>query len=451
MKKTRNMKSDIWSEKEDIKLKSIMKEISSFQNKQINKIKKYASINERALNGILNSGVLTIQESAILRHYFKTRNIRRINENTVRKINEDSKLISEGFFDFFKKFGDKAKEAFKTGWTAVKAIWKNFSDVVKEFIEEIKKGFVKISDWALGKIKEMASKLSSLVNEKFIKKFKEDHPHDHTDLKTELQQTKQTADHLTKWVKTNILDGGMYEQKLIDGSVDPKEETEGLPAAEVEKGAEELKKEAYELYDSIFSNKQNLRELMNLSEGHLTDKIKNPIVRNVVKFLIYMFKAVFSPLSTVIAEVGRLIIKNFMKMFSKLSKALQGPGVFEFAIMSLLCAELFEVVEDLLANLFNFQNVLGLVTTLLPWLAPWLEFIHVPMHLAHLAIGSYALATVVYNVGTVFGKFSGEGGGEGHGEEHGGEEHGGEAGAENAGYTPKGQFRLSEGKLIFVR
>lgn len=439
MSKTRNFKTNSLNSGDTIKLKSIINEVNRMQNREVSKLKKYAVINERALNGILKSGVLTLEESKSVRLYFAHKKITKINESVVRRVDSDLKIISEGFFDFFKKLGDKAKTAFETGWSAVKAIWKNFSDLVKEFIEKMKEVFKKIKDWVTQQVKSLATKITSIVNEKFIKKFMEEHPHEPSDLKKEIQQTKQTADHLTKYFTGNLENGEMYSQKLLDGSVDPKEDTGGVPESEVDKAAEELKKESYQIYNSIFSNKQSLKELMtiHLTEGgHLTDKIKNPIVQKIVTFLVNMVKVIFSPFSTIIGKLSELMVKKFMAGASNLCKKLDGPGIFEFVIMSVLVAETFEAVEDLLLPLFGFKNLLAVVNPFLGPLAGIMEGVHVAYHLGHLAVGAYALLTVVYNVSTLFSKSE--------------EQSGGEPEVQTAGYKPKGQFKMKEGKLVFI-
>lgn len=427
--------------KNNMNLKYLLNEIHKNQMREVKKLRKYAVIDEMALNGILNSGVLPSKQSAILKEYFNGKRINRINESVVRRVDQDMKYLSEGLIDFFKKAGEQAKDAFVKGWSSVKSIWKNFTDVVKEFVEKMKQIFKKIQEWVMGKVKSLASKLASTVNEQFISKFKEEHPHEHTDLKKEFQQVKQTADHLTTYFKKNLEGGAGFEEKLISGSVEPKGETDGVPEQEAEKAEEELKKESYDLYRSIFTNKQNLSELMNLQiteGGHLTDKIKNPIVKKVAEFCVFMLKAILSPFSTAVSLVMKEVLKNTMKTISQFAKTLQGPGVFEFAILTLLTAELFEVVEDLLSNLFGFKNLLSVMTPLLGPLAPFAEGLHLPLHLGHIAVGSYALFTVIYNLQPLFDKAAGE-------------EGGGEPEVQTAGYKPKGSFKLKEGKLVFIQ
>lgn len=438
MSKSKNFKPNSWKKQDTIKLKSIVNEVTKMQNRQVNKIKRFAVLNETALNYILNSGILNLEEQNSLRAYFANKNIKTINESVVNRIDTDIRIISEGFFDFFKKLGDKAKEAFETGWSSVKTIWKNFSDMIMEFIEKVKAAFKKIKEWVTQQVKSLATKVSSVVNEKFIKKFMEEHPHEPADLKTEIQQTKQTAGHLTTYFATKLEGGDEFSKKLLDGSVEPKGETDGVPEAEAEKAAAELQKEAISMYESIFSSKENLQELMKIhltEAGHLTDKIKNPLVQKLVSFLVNMLKVIFSPFSAIVGKLTELLVKNFMSGASQLCKKLDGPGVFEFAIMGVLVGETFEVVEDLLANIFNFKTLLAVVTPMLGPLAPFMEGVHVAFHLGHLVVGTYALITVVYNISKLFSKE---------------EEQGAEPEVQTAGYKPKGQFKMKEGKLIFV-
>ena len=264
----------------------------------------------------------------------------------------------------------------------------------------------------------------------------------HCDLKKEFQQLKQTSDHLTQYFVKNLEGGGVFEKELINGEVEPKGETDGIPEVEAEKGAEELKKESYEIYRSIFTSKQNLSELMNLQiteSGHLTDKIKNPIVKQIVEFCVFMLKAILSPFSTIVSLAMKQILKNTMQTISKVAKALQGPGVFEFAIISLIVAELFEVVEDLLSNIFGFKNLLTTIMQFLGpiGLAPYAEGLHIAFHLGHIAVGSYALATVIYNLQKLFDKADTGGGGSEEPE------------VQTAGYNPEGSIKLKE--ILFAK
>ena len=127
-----------------------------------------------------------------------------------------------------------------------------------------------------------------------------------------------------------------------------------------------------------------------------------------------------------------------METASKFSKALNGPGIFKFAIMSLLVAEIFEAVEDLFATVFQFQGLLSVITPFLGPLGFLAEGLHLPLHIGHIAVGSYALLTVIYNMKPLFDKAAGE------------EGDGGEPEVQTAGYKPQGQFKLKEGKLIFI-
>lgn len=439
MRRQRHTKSSGIDKREHTKLISILNEIQSLQNKQINKIKKYSVINETALQNILSSGVLTISESKALSMYFGKNKINRINDSVIRRVDNDIQFLSEGLVDFFKKAGDKAKDAFVSGWTAVKGIWKNFSDVVKEFIEKMKAVFVKVKDWVMGKVKSLASKVAGIVNDEFISKFKSEHPHDHADLKTEFGQAKQTADHLTTYFTKNLQNAALFQDKITNGTVEPKGKVDGIPEPEAAKGETELKQEAYNIYHSIFSNKKNLSELMTLpltETGHLTDNIKNPIVKQIAEYCVFILKAILSPLSTIIATALKTITKKFMETASQISKSLNGPGIFKFAIMSLLVAEIFETVEDLFASVFHFKGLLSVITPFLGPLGFLADGLHLPLHIGHIAVGSYALLTVIYNMKPLFDKAAGE--------------EGGEEEVQTAGYKPSGQFKIQEGNLVFI-
>jgi hypothetical protein len=70
------------------------------------------------------------------------------------------------------------------------------------------------------------------------------------------------------------------------------------------------------------------------------------------------------------------------------------------------------------------------------------------LHVCHIIIVAWAIATVINNLLPLFQKAHKEKGKE---MEAGGEEGGGEPEVQTAGYKPRGSFKLKEGKLIFVQ
>ena len=479
MAKSKNFKShDIRSEKSSvIKLKSIMNEVKASQLRSVNKIGKNASINENALQAILSSGFLNKRQSEALSLYFEHHGITSINESVVRRIDKDIINLNEGIFDIAKKVVDKAKEvggkvvgavtnfgkqyidAFKVGWNAVKKIWDNFKDLVLELVEKIKNSIKKIYEAAMAKINQIASKLSSKLSGTFLGTFIEEHPHEPTDLAKEFGQLTKVVNHLASAQKS-IVDGELYEKTMVDGSFTPEDASGIKDEKEIEGDFAEL---ATESYMRVFSNRNYLKQLHEITlnplneGGHIEDHFKNnKVVYYIIKWGMFAFKAVFSPFSLIASKIGSFMIgKGLLKGTSWVSnKYKNGPGVYEFAILTLLIGEVLEIIEEV--SSFVSADHLGVIASLvkpfLGVLGPLLDIGMAALHVCHIIIVAWAIATVINNLLPLFQKAHKEKGKEMEaGGEEGGEEGGGEPEVQTAGYKPRGSFKLKEGKLIFVQ
>ena len=333
----------------------LLNEIQTKQNRQINGLKKYTFLNEFAIKRIIESGVLGKFESFVVSAYFKYNKISEINETTIKFVNKQQKLISEGiidegFTDFIKKSWDAAadkvtdigvsvKDAFVKGWDGVKKIWTNFSDMIAEIVNKLKAGFAKVMNTIKTKIAEIGDKLIGAMDATWVKTFKEKHPHKHEDAKKDFDAAKSIFDHITMFFNQKFVGGAFFEKQIMSGEFTPSD-TKGISADDVEKSMEDIA----EAYKSIFSKKQNIREMMNLNEADLTSVlIKNPMGRKVADYIILGIKAIFFPLSTLIEVVGEQTAEKILPLASKVSAKIGGPGPYEFPILSYIVLESWQI------------------------------------------------------------------------------------------------------------
>jgi hypothetical protein len=418
-------------------LTKLINEIKLEQKKQLNKVMSYAFLDEFAINNILNSDVLTETQSLVVRYYLKYKGIKTINENTIRSIDKkilSEGLLTEGFTDFIKKswdaaadkvtdVGAKVKDAFVKGWEGVKTIWANFSDMIKELVDKIKSAFNKMLNFIKTKIEEVGTKLIDKMDAAWIKVFKEKHPHKHEDAKKDFDDAKSIHSHLTTYFSQKLVAGGLFEKQVMSGEFTPKD-TKGISSDEVEKSMEDIA----EAYKSIFSNKQYIKELLNLNEADITNVlIKNPMGRKVADYAILGIKAIFHPLATLIEVVSEQAAEKLLPVASKISSKLNGPGPFAFPILSYIVAETYQIWAYGIKGTFSFETVFDIVK---PFLVPFGDALSVVIQIAHAIVLAWAIVAVIQHIRSFFDQnFGGE--------------------QVSDGYIPNGKFKIENGNLVF--
>jgi hypothetical protein len=417
----------------------LLNEIQTKQNRQINGLKKYAFLNEFAIKRIIESGVLGKFESFVVSGYFKYNKISEINETTIKFVNKQQKLISEGiinegFTDFIKKSWDAAadkvtdigvsvKDAFVKGWDGVKKIWSNFSDMIAEIVNKLKAGFAKVMNTIKTKIAEIGDKLIGAMDATWIKAFKEKHPHKHEDAKKDFDAAKSIFDHITMFFNQKFVDGEFFEKQIMSGEFTPSD-TKGISADDVEKSMEDIA----EAYKSIFSKKQNIREMMNLNEADLTSVlIKNPMGRKVADYIILGIKAIFFPLSTLIEVVGEQTAEKILPLASKVSAKIGGPGPYEFPILSYIVLESWQIWAYGINGTFSFQAIADLIS---PFLMPFGDVLSLIVKIAHATILAWAIIAVVQHIRSFFDENFGK--------------------DSNESYKPNGKFKIKDGNLLYI-
>ena len=422
-------------------LTKLINEIKLEQKKQLNKVMSYAFLDEFAINNILNSGILTETQSLVVRNYLKYKGISKINESTIRLINKEHKLISEGklnegFTDFIKKSWDsaadkvtdvgvKVKDAFVKGWEGVKTIWENFSDMIKELVEKVKAAFNKMINFIKTKVVEVGDKLKGTMDAVWFKVFKEKHPHKHEDAKKDFEDVKSVHDHLMTYFNQKLVGGGLFEKRTLAGDFTPTD-TKGISGDEVEKSMEDIA----EAYKSIFSNKQYIRELFTLNEADITSVlIKNPMGRKVADYVILGIKAIFHPLTTLIEVISEQAAEKLLPVSSKVSAKLGGPGPFTFPILSYIVLESYQIWAYGIKGTFSFETVFDIVK---PFLTPFGDVLMTVVQIAHAVVLAWAIIAVMQHIRSFYDEQFGKD-------------------DVSDSYLPKGEFKILNGNLVYIQ
>jgi hypothetical protein len=421
-------------------LTKMLNEIQLKQNRQLNRLKGYAFLNEFAIKKILTSGLLNEFESFVVSGYLKYNKITVINESVIKSVNRQQKLISEGrldegFTDFIKKswdaatdkvtdIGSQVKDAFVKGWDGVKKIWSNFSDMIMEIVNKLKAGFAKVMNSIKAQVSGIGDKLIKTMDAAWIKAFKEKHPHKHEDAKKDFNDSKSIFDHITSFFNKNLSGGAFFEKKLVSGEFTPSE-TDGISGEEVEQSMEDIA----EAYKSIFSNRQYIKELMTINEADITSVlIKNPMGRKVADYIILGIKAIFFPLTTLMEVVGEQVAEKILPMASKVSAKLGGPGPFEFPILSYIVLESWQIWAYGIKGTFSFEAITDLIA---PFLAPFADAFLSIVKIAHAIVLAWAIIAVIQHIRSFF-------------DENFGKE-------TSESYTPVGKFKIKDGNLLYLK
>ena len=209
---------------------------------------KFTTLDESAINSLLESDVFTKNEAAAMRILFSKTKTKSLSESVIKKLDKSVKTIveskdgdsvlSEGFFgdiwDGLKGLGDKAKEVLAGGWGKVKAVWGEFTELVTEVASACKDGLTKAfnsfaekAKGASAKVTDAAKDLGSKITDKnaFAKEVKELND----------SVTYVTKTFFDKWIAKPT-----WEKDMIAGSVAPTEDVK-VDAAKAEDGLEDLK------------------------------------------------------------------------------------------------------------------------------------------------------------------------------------------------------------------
>lgn len=347
--------------------------------------------------------------------------INTLNENTAKildsnvsilvgaKLNDS--ILTEGLFgdiwDGIKGLGDKAKEALKGGWSKVKAIWNEFTDLAKEVGNAILDGFKKFYEWVVAKFKDVQSKVQDKSKELFGDL-------DHASLKKEAGYLSDTAAHWAKYMKDNTADNTNMVDVIAKGGFSADDKPD-IDDKKIEIGIDNLEKIADSQIKLGFVLSETKRKIMSdgnvlnaliesrgrrimLSESggfaHLEGCIKNDFLRGVVHYAILGAQWVMNPIGKIMALVTKLIAKKGLDGLSEGTKMIGGPGAFKFAVLGAISAEIVETIIEICQEGEWAKKLLAFI----PVIGHMLEAIHETLHHIQMGFIFYGCGTIVLNL-----------------------------------------------------
>lgn len=414
---------------------------------------KFTVLDESAINSLLESNLFTKNEATAMRILFSKTKTKSLTESVVGKLDKNVKTIveskegdsvlSEGFFgdiwDGLKGLGDKAKEVLAGGWDKVKAVWGEFKELVTEVASACKEGLKKVFASSLAKGKEMAGKIGDEAKKKFTE------IKDKPSFLKEVAQLGESAAYLTTTFFGKWIANPTWEKDMIDGStapagdvkVDPAKAEDGLEDLKTMESVNKTKLNLIKERNKLLSNSSLIEALYAssnarafLMEGggfaHVEGAIKNPFLKGVVEWALKIMQAVFIPLAKIGQMVANVVGKELMKKFSEGVKFLGGPGVFPFVIIAGILSEVLEIyLKKALTP--GPEIIAGMA---IPALAPLLAVLSGWQKTIEGILFWYTIGTIFINIVPILKT----GGGEAH-----------------ESYNPRGEFKIQDGNLLYVK
>lgn len=448
MAKSRNIKVNVESIQNTMRLQSILNELDIKNNifDNIGKVgRKSIIFNKSTINSILESNILTKNESYAIRILLNKTKIKSLNESTVSKLdktvnriflfNEANDNIGEGLFtdiwNSLKSLGNKAKEAITGGWAKVKGIWTEFKGLVQEVINQAKNGLTTLCNKAVTDAKANAAEMAKTIKNTRIKADPDF-----------VKEMKELSDTQKWWIVTwynEWVTQPTWEKDVLAGNGTILEEPK-VDAAAAEQDMKEIPQleSIMNKRNVLLSDKNVVTELLNLHKKrktlkeshtveHLDDAIKNKYLRNIVKYGVELIQWAFIPFAKLGQVVGKWAGPKILNGFSSTTKIFGGPGVYAFELLGTLFGELLEILIKKLSMSFLEETVLNVMF-------PGFGLSHSVVHGIHNALLLWTIANIIKNLIDTYNKEKGSGGE-----------------TENAGYVPRGNFKLSEGNLVFIK
>jgi len=415
---------------------------------------KFTTLDETAVNSLLNSSLFTKNESVAMKILFSKTKTTTLNESTLGKLNDSvntilnarvgDAVLSEGFFgdiwDGLKGLGDKAKEVLSGGWSKLKAVWGEFKELVTEVASACKAGFVKAFDSFADKAKGASAKVTDGAKEGLAKI---------TDKNAFLKEVKEMTDtttYVTKTFYTKWFAAPEWEKDMIAGNATPTEEVKVEPA-KAEDGLEDLKTmesirkmnaNIIKERNNLLSNSDVVNELFNSSErrlfivegggfAHIEGAIKNPFLKGVVEWSVKILQALFIPIAKIAQTVAAAVGKEVLPKYSEAVKLLGGPGAFKFVIIGGILSELIELAVKAIT-----PSGPAIAAFFIPGLGPIILAAETLIKTVKSCLMVWTIATIAINIVPVLQKAGG-------------------AAPKAESYNPKGEFKMQKGNLVFIK
>ncbi len=405
----------------DKRVKRLTKIVENHEFRMMNKTKKLSVLRRRDINGMLKSGIFSLDERKAVVSLIKHSKINTLNENTAKildsnvsilveaKLNDS--ILTEGFFgdiwDGLKNLGDKAKDALKSGWSKVKGIWSEFTDLVKSVVQALFVGIKKAFDKLVDLIKSLPAKMKEKITGDIHKAEK-------GAVKKEIKELGETSEFLLKYNKTTMLENDEMEKSVVSGNFTP-EKDEKMNDKEVEAGFDNLEKIAdgkilsgkmlNEIRHIMFTKPEMLNALIEnkassliLTEGggfgHLESAIKNPLLSKVIYWAIQGIAVFMNPIGKIINVIFVTIAKKGLPALSNMTKAIGGPGVFAFAMLSGITGEVIETAIEIYSKVTKWHQI----ATFIPVIGPIFHTFENAFKVIGYSMIAYGVATTLYNV-----------------------------------------------------
>lgn len=325
-----------------IKLTKLVSEIKREQRRTLKEFYSHAN-SSISFQLIINSNALPKEQTLALKNFFEfynNGNTPLLNENTIKRIDAHlaSSILSEGYKDWLKKVGAKAKDWLAAGWDSVKKVWGNFKDIVSKLAETVKKFFKDLVSNAYNKISQLTSKLKSAIESSVdqattvLKNAAADV------VQKEYTTIKKSVAHLLTKSKEYI-SGANWQSQLESGSASPKGSTT----------------ESINQKPKLIFSKSLVESLLVLESGlhfeDLINKEKYPIAHGIVKWGMKLLSWIFSPIVTASKFLVKFLVSGWKKdgssgilvWINKLAETLNGPKTIFYPILGVLAMELTEV------------------------------------------------------------------------------------------------------------
>lgn len=426
-------------------LKTIINEVMTEKN-VINRINSVTdsvlTIDENTIDSLINSRIFTLNEQKAMKILFSKTKTKSLNENVISELDKNIKFISksnemeirlkEGFFgdiwDGLKGLGDKAKEAITGGWGKLKAIWAEFKELIQEVINSAKNGLLKLCDMtknasvadAQNMVKDLASKGKLKIDD---------------DFKKELLQLKDSSSWwTTEWYQKWIIKP-FWEKDVLSGKgnvdeepkIDSKEAEQGLQTIAALEGLIKKKNSLLSNYTIVSELLKRNRKRNSLQEAHavehLDDAIKNPALRKVVHYAVELIQWAFIPFAKLGQIIGKWVGPKLLSSFSNTTKTFGGPGVYTFELLGTLFGELLEIVVKKMAA----KYATGMIKDIM---FPGFGLSENVVDAIHKALLLWTIANILINLVDSVEK---------------------EGGSTQESYNPRGEFKIKDGNLLYVK
>lgn len=436
-------------------LKYLMNEIIS-EKRLEQKIKtnsiRFTTLDESVINSLLESSLFTKNEATAMRILFSKTKTKTLSESVIKKLDknvntiletkEDDMVLMEGFFgdiwDGIKGLGDKAKEVLSGGWSKLKSVWGEFKELVTEVASACKDGFVKAFGSFADKAKGASSKVADGAKESLSKIT------DKNAFLKEVKEMTETNTYVTKTFYNKWFGAPEWEKDMIAGNATPTEEVKVEPA-KAEDGLEDLKTmesirkmnaKIIKERNNLLSNSDVVNELFNSSEkrlfimegggfAHIEGAIKNPFLKGVVEWSVKILQALFIPIAKIAQTVAAAVGKEVLPKYSESVKLLGGPGAFKFVIIGGILSELIELAVKAIT-----PSGPAIAAFFIPGLGPIILAAETLIKTVKSCLMVWTIATIAINIVPVLQKAGG---------------------AAHESYSPRGEFKIQDGNLLYVK